>query len=369
MEKAHTLTPTVAAVEAHGVPDPATTGIRRRSEAQPSVAVVILNLNNWTDTVECLASLFASDYDSFDAILVDNGSTDGSVDQVIKYARGEHVPDSPYVDRTRAGLPEAFALLEGEGPPDSLDGQGDRCPKWAGRRLWIIRNPRNAGFAAGCNIGIRSASRVLGIDYFFLLNNDTAVEPSCLSRLVAAMEADSSLGVLGANLCDHRPSGVRDAPQFSGGFINWSVYPGYHSRRHRIWHEAVACHPPTVQPCDWVSGAGMMIRRTSPTALLLDEDYYFGCEDVAYCLQKARLGARIGICPEAVVYHKGGGTRKRGTRLAVYRRRIAQVLTCLRFLRSHGQLTPARAIVYAIQIAAMTVGSVVSDFSSPPLQK
>jgi GT2 family glycosyltransferase len=113
--------------------------------------VLVLNWNRWRDTLRCLASLDGLDYPSYRVLVIDNGSQDGSVEQL------------------RAARPDV-TLLESDG---------------------------NLGFAGGNNLGIRYALDH-GAEYIWVLNNDTVVEPAALRRAIAAMEQEPSLGIVGS---------------------------------------------------------------------------------------------------------------------------------------------------------------------------
>src|SRR3712207_3827073 len=99
-------------------------------EGKPHVAVVVLCWNGREDTLECLRSLERARWERLTPIVVDNGSTDGTLDAV------------------RAGFPDAVT----------------------------IRSEENVGFADGNNIGMRAALDA-GADYVLILNNDTIVDP------------------------------------------------------------------------------------------------------------------------------------------------------------------------------------------------
>ena len=109
----------------------------------PRVSIVLINLNGYADTVDCIESLTRINYPNYEIIVVDNGSSDGSGDRI-----SERYP----------GLPQLKSL-------------------------------RNLGFSGGCNLGIRDAlSR--GADYVLLLNNDTVSTADFLSQMVAVAERD-----------------------------------------------------------------------------------------------------------------------------------------------------------------------------------
>ncbi len=66
------------------------------------------------------------------------------------------------------------------------------------RRMILIKNRDNYGFAGGNNVGIKFALSVLNPSYVLLLNNDTVVDPDFLSELVKVAESDEKIGIVGA---------------------------------------------------------------------------------------------------------------------------------------------------------------------------
>src|ERR1700747_2146681 len=113
------------------------------------VEIVVLNWNGWRDTVQCLTSLRRLSYDDFRIIVVDNGSTDDSVQQI------------------RQKFPDVS----------------------------IIEAGANLGFAGGCNLGIRHAIRD-ETEYLWLLNNDTTVDSRALGAMVERAEVDPKIGAV-----------------------------------------------------------------------------------------------------------------------------------------------------------------------------
>lgn len=122
-------------------------GMSVGTDISPRVRVVTVNYNGGHHTLDCIAALEASTWPNgaLEIVLVDNGSTDGVVDQV----RTDH--------------------------PD----------------VKIVESPENRGFAGGCNLGLQDLDDV---EYVALVNNDATVAPGWLSPLVDVLSADQSVG-------------------------------------------------------------------------------------------------------------------------------------------------------------------------------
>jgi len=62
---------------------------RKEITKWPKVAIIILNWNGWKDTIECLESVFRNTYPNYQVIVVDNGSTNGSMEKIKDWAEGK----------------------------------------------------------------------------------------------------------------------------------------------------------------------------------------------------------------------------------------------------------------------------------------
>jgi GT2 family glycosyltransferase len=255
----------------------------------PSAAIVVLNWNGWRDTVECLESLFRSEYANFSVIVCDNGSTDGSLDRIRQWAEGEHATatisdrphlfSQPFPDRSRI-LIVADAALAGALPP---------------RSLVLIANSSNLGFAGGNNVGARFALE-RGAEFVWILNNDTVVEPNALRELVTCMQADPSIGICGTTILDYS---TPDRIQTRGGF------------RYDPW--CARCVPlicdtddnrALTDRMDYVSGASMFVSRSFiESAGMMEESYFLYFEELDWAIRGRGL-FRLGYCGEAKIYHK-----------------------------------------------------------------
>ncbi|MBI3967615.1 MAG: glycosyltransferase [Chloroflexi bacterium] len=211
------------------------------------VAVVIPNWNLREDTAACLESLRAARGARAQAIVVDNGSTDGSVELL------------------RARFPEVEVIALG----------------------------RNRGFAAACNVGIRRALE-LGAEHVLLLNNDTIVAPDALAQLAAVARRYPTVGLL-APAVYHE--GAPRRLWHAGAVERWWWPMPQELRAGELRREVV--------PVDFLVGCALLVRRSTLERVgLLDERYFMYYEDLDYSLRTraARLG--LGVVPAAQVWHK-----------------------------------------------------------------
>jgi hypothetical protein len=230
----------------------------------PQVSVIILNWNGLEDTVECLESLRKISYPNYEVIVVDNGSKGNDAD----------ILENKYRDYIR-----------------------------------VIRNDENYGFAEGNNIAIRWLLENSKSDYYLLLNNDTVVAPDFLHELVRIAENDDGIGIVGPKIRYYDFNGKTNVIWSAGGKIcRWSpqIYKDIGLKEEDLsQYQAVS-------EVAWVSGAALMLNcRIIDELSLFDSEYFFGHEDVDYCLRARRCGFKVVYVPNSIVWHKVGSSRKR----------------------------------------------------------
>jgi len=202
----------------------------------------------------------------------------------------------------------------------------------------------NRGFTGGNNVVIR---RALAADdppeYFLLLNADTLVEPRALAALVERMDAQPRAGIAGSTLLS--PERVVQASPFRFQGIatefDRGLRLGLVSRALARW-AVVPPTPPAACPVEWVSGASMILRRSTLEQIgLLDEGLYTYFDDIDLCLRARRAGWESWFVPESQVVHLEGASTGIVTR--VVKRRPDYWFQARRrfFLKSYGPLYTA----------------------------
>lgn len=225
------------------------------SDAIPFVSIIVLNYNGKNFLNACLLSLSKIDYpkSSYEVIMVDNGSVDGSVEYVRK--------NFPWVH--------------------------------------VVTLNKNYGFGGGNNIGIRFARG----EYLVFLNNDTRVTKDWLSKLVQALTEHS------ATICASKTLFMDNSEmvEYGGGkfTINGRGYSVALRKKYQEENECVY----TGYPC----AASMLIKKDVFHKLGgFDEDYFACLEDTDLGWRAWLYGYRVVYCPASIVYHVAGGTTGRG---------------------------------------------------------
>lgn len=225
----------------------------RLKSDQPLVSIIIVSYNSLKFLGECLSSVLKTEYDNFEVVLVDNASTDGSIDYVEKKFGHHH-------------------------------------------RLNIIRNEENLGFAEGNNVGVG----VAGGDFVVFLNPDTVVKSDWLGELLNVMENNPRIGICQSKLLSMNNPEILDS---AGDFID---YYGVMMRRGGDWKERDKGQYDSVGEIFSARGASMMTRRSVINEVgLFDPAFFVTYEDIDFCWRARLRGYQVYFVPTSVVYHVG----------------------------------------------------------------
>jgi GT2 family glycosyltransferase len=274
----------------------------------PQVIIIILNWNGWEDTIECLESVYQIEYPNYNIIVVDNGSKDESIEKIKKYAAGKIPVESSFVKYDPDNKP--ICLLEYSQEElkfnDRIQKDLENFP--LEKKLILIKNNENYGFAEGNNIAIKYALEFLKSDYLLLLNNDTIVEPDFLDELVRVAESDPQIGVLGPTIYDYKsPFRVQSA----GLKILWN-------EGNTLDFKFEGDLPVSIQEVDAVTGCALLVKNELLNKIgLLNKKYFAYFEDVEWCMRARKAFYKIVYVPRGKVWHKGGATSNKITGFAL----------------------------------------------------
>ena len=228
---------------------------------QPEVAVIILNWNGEKLLDEFLPSVIANTNPEIGkVIVVDNGSTDGSL-----------------------------ALLEN---------------KFGG--VEVLRFEENHGYAGGYNLAIEHYAHKY--PYVVLLNSDVAVDDDWLSPLYSFMDEHKDVAACQPKILSYRNRAQFEYAGACGGFIDRNGYPYCRGRVFATLEDDCAQYD-DVMPIFWATGAALMIRSELYLKVGgLDVDFFAHMEEIDLCWRVHLSGGKIYVVPQSHVFHLGGGS-------------------------------------------------------------
>ncbi len=237
--------------------------------------VVVVNWNTPGDTIECLESVLAAENHPRQVVLVDNASTDDSVERIGRWASERGV--------------RAKVVRDGE------ENGADVGDAW----LLLIASRTLRGFSANNNLGLRHFRDRTPAGHVLLLNNDATVAEDFFVQLSDAVAARTGGGLFTGTIY-HDPERTRI--WYAGGDVNpW---------RALVTHRTTPPESTLPQETPFVCGCAMLlsrvaIERVGLLAECFDPAY---CEDADYSLRVQAAGLALFYAPRATVFHKVGGT-------------------------------------------------------------
>ena len=224
------------------------------SDSIPKVSIVIPHWNNVEILSECLKSIGSTIYPDFEVIVVDNASTDNSV-QYVK----SNFPD-----------------------------------------VKLIENDRNDGYAGGCNIGADLAQG----KYLVFLNNDTIQNPDWISSLLSTIKSNSKIAAVQPKILNYFDRNIFDYAGGSGGYMDIFCFPFARGRIFLTQEEDHQQYDDS-RECFWASGTSIMVRKNLfLQAGKFDEVFFSHMEEIDLCWRLQAMGYSIWVEPKSVVYHK-----------------------------------------------------------------
>ncbi|MBW9220553.1 glycosyltransferase family 2 protein, partial [Methanothermococcus sp. SCGC AD-155-N22] len=264
----------------------------------PRVSIIILNWNGWKDTIECLESLYRINYNNYDIIVVDNNSQDGSIEKIKEYCEGKIEVNSKFFKYSKENKPINVFEVDEEDVEKGYFKNKEKYEKLPpNRRLILIKNIDNYGFAGGNNIGIRFALNILEPKYICLLNNDTVVDRDYLIELVKVGESSENVGIVGSKIYYYDYNGRDDVIWALGG-------GGVDIKLGRTWHY-IEDREDRVVECEYITGCSMLIRSKILYRLKgFDERYFCYYEDTDLSVRCRKLGYKLLCATKSVLWHK-----------------------------------------------------------------
>ena len=276
---------------------------------EPLLHVLVINWNGREHLRDCFDALVATRYANARFVLVDNGSTDGSV----AFVREHYGHDL---------------------------------------RVEFLELPANLGWSGGNNAGMRRALDS-GAKYVFLLNNDTRVSPEVFEKTVALAEASPEIGVVAPKMVlFDQPFIVNSVGLLcSRAGASWDIGAG------RLDGQQWNGNEPIIGAC---GGACLIRAEVLKKIGPLPEEFVIYLDDLDLCLRVWDAGYEVHPCPGAVVEHKFSASMGEGDR-ARYKYFLATRNRFLVILRNFPWLRIAQCLPWIGLAEAKSVGRAALD--------
>jgi len=278
------------------------------------VAIIILNWNGWKDTIECLESVVRNTYSNYQVIVIDNGSTNASMEKIKEWAEGKQEVLTPepshllyYLSHppVKKPIPYIYYTREEAERGGNFELEEKATKEWQERRktnskelnptstwpLIFIQTGENLGFAGGNNVGVRYTIKKDEYDYILLLNNDTVINPNFLNKLVEYY--DDSTGICAPIIFKYNNT---NKIWSSGGKYN--IFLGTYANIATLIKEKQ-------RETNFISGCCWLIKQKLFKKIgLLDDVYFLYSEDVDFCYRLKQVGYKLKIIPSSSIFHK-----------------------------------------------------------------
>ena len=257
-----------------------------------TLSIIIVNFETPSYTLQCIRSILNnSPTASFEIILIDNGSKDGSLDFI------------------RSEFPEVICIETGS----------------------------NQGFSKANNLGINNARG----QYALLLNSDTKILDNSLAGMLNYLKSHPEVGAVG-------PRQLNGKGRLQ---LSWGDFPTLVSEIYRkLIHHRLSINDFRVRDyleekyadrteVDWVSGSCLMARKKALLdAGLLDEHYFMYFEDIDLCRKIKEGGWGIRYLSDITILHYGGVSAKKNIMRVLVEYRRSQIHFTRKYYGLHGVL-------------------------------
>ena len=241
------------------------------------LSIIIVNYHHSHILGDCLESVYRTiEKIQFEIILVDNSSTDGGLESILKN----------------------YPVIR------------------------FIKNSENAGFARANNQGAKIASG----DFLLFINPDTIVIEDAIESMLDYIRSDSSIGILGPKVLNSDQTVQYSCRKFptiwSGLFNRYSLATRlFPNNRYSRDYLMLDYDHNSIRSVDWVSGCCMMMSKsTFKKANGFDENYFLFIEDVDLCQVIKKKGLRVVYFPNAKIFHKISSSNTRSTSRVIIKR-------------------------------------------------
>ena len=257
------------------------------------ISIIIPHYNGSKIIIECLSSLKMSKYRNYEILIVDNGSTDDSIELINKN----------------------FSEVN------------------------VVKSDINLGYAGGCNLGAKSAKG----KYLLFLNNDTIQNKNWLEPLITKLEGNNNISSVQPKILNYYNKQNFDYAGGSGGYLDIFIYPFSRGRVFDTIEQDNGQYEDSTR-IFWASGTGFITRKSIFESVGgFDETLFAHMEEIDYHWRCHLMGHSVWVEPKSYIYHMGGSTLAYNSSKKTYlnhRNSLLLLLTNYSFLLSIYLLLP-----------------------------
>lgn len=244
----------------------------------PKVSIILLNYNGAVDTIDCLQSLKKVSYLNYNIIIIDNASSDDSMEKIEHYFQEQ--------------AHEKYSIFSS--PDEAMHN------KQQGAKYSLVQTGCNGGYGYGNNVGIKYALKI-GADYVLLLNNDTIIDSGFLEPMVYMCEEDKSIGIASGKIYFYDKP---DVIWFGGG--NYNKYTG--NLKH-INYNKKDTNSLIHEHSTFITGCLCLIPKFIFEKVgYINEEYFMYAEDLEYSQRVLKSGYKLKVSQKSCIWHKVGGS-------------------------------------------------------------
>jgi len=255
----------------------------------PKISIVILNWQQWTETLNCLQSILENLYPNFECIIVDNGSPNSSEQNIVEWLENEiRIKRKAYnLDVHDNKYCRDYVYFNEDNSLSPVD-------------ITLLQTGLNLGYSGGNNVGIERALNG-GCDYVLILNSDTIVSQKFILEITKAA-LDSNASVIGGLIKDSLGENILSSGEsllkasLSLGFLKPKI------QKDLSWQ------------VDCVNGSAMMlsremlIKRMNQLGYYLNPHFFLYCEEIEMGFWCKSQGLKIITSKKSEVFHQVGGS-------------------------------------------------------------
>lgn len=250
------------------------------------VFIILVNYKNYSDTIECLESIFKNKYKDFQLIIVDNSPTDESNNSILKWVSNYNTErisgtNLKYIETDEIACATASNIYE--------------------EQLVLVKAV-NRGFSAANNVALKYIFKN-GIDssYIWILNNDTVIDSNSIVELLNFYTRPGTEDyVISSKMRFYHDQSKLQA--IIGDYNKWigrGSHIGENEEDHGQYDQYV------VKETNYLVGASVFIPlKIAVNVGLMDESYFLYFEDLDWSLKIKQRGYKLGIQTSAIIYHK-----------------------------------------------------------------